>query len=76
MFLVVLAIEKGCGFRTGTDTWSTATPWDPADNTTAFSSSASKKTCEGASCPCVARPCLFQIGGGVDPEERNDLAVR
>ena len=56
----------------GTDDWSTATPWDSE----AHGSSGSRylARCQGAACPCVAKPCLFQVGGGVDPEERHDLA--
>ena len=50
----------------GIDGYSTTTPWkEEAPN---------PPSCNGAACPCVTRPCLFQVGGGVDPEERNDLA--
>ena len=52
----------------GTDGWSSHAPWAPAPPP------AVSRRCEGFGCPCVARPCLFQLS--VDPEERNDLAEK
>ena len=48
----------------GTDTWSTATPW--ADTTR------KQPRCDGDACPCAARPCLFEVGGGI--VSRRDIA--
>lgn len=47
----------------GVSAWSTDTPW----NTTQHPPDEDQEW-------CVERPCLFEVGGGVDPDERNDLA--
>jgi hypothetical protein len=49
--------------RRGVSTWSTDTPW----NTTQHPPDEDQEW-------CVKRPCLFEVGGGVDPNERHDLA--
>lgn len=55
----------------GVDNWSSSTPWKLGTDGKEHNN---HTRCEGLACPCTARPCLFQVGGGVDPEERHDLA--
>jgi hypothetical protein len=44
----------------GTDDWSPQTPWRPPSPPRAGVLAAPHR-CEGSSCPCVARPCLYNL---------------